>query len=146
MPWTIEELREATASTWGIYTAAGQWFTLRRKGTGTGDALPVEPERVYDLTLAGNAWLVLEAASELGLRRQSTSQQLRLAALCNAACAAMESGAGVAVSFADVVELELATYVDRDDFDALIAGDATDKERGSSLCVFGSIPGMDTRA
>ena len=142
----MEELNEATASTWGIYTAAGQWFTLRRKGTGTGDALPVEPERVFDLTLPGNAWMVLEAASELGLKRQTTPQQLRLAALCNAACAAMESGAGVAVSFADVVELELAIYVDRDDFDALIAGDVNDGERARSLCVFGSIPGMETRA
>lgn len=143
--WTVEELTTAYAHPLGVRVEAGTWYILDNDGNAPG-AISLADVGIYDLTMAGNAYLVADAALQLGRRRLTASQQLRAAQLASAAVAAMDSGEPVRLTCIDFTDLDLAPYVDKDDFGAALMFNEADRERATALFIFGNDERADFRA
>lgn len=138
----MEELENATAWPLGVVTAAGQWYSLRPCGADAqASAIALAGLGVCDLTLAGEAHLVTNAALDLGYWGMAFDQRARAGKLSNVAADAMERGERVRLTTAHFSELNLERYVDKDDFGAALMFADGDTDRPTALFVFGDYEG-----
>jgi hypothetical protein len=143
--WENGELSQLVATHATRQLPGGVWFDLSATAASKTE-LNMLQVRVYDLTLAGNAFLVLMAVADLRMWNLSYEQRVQLSHLIAATSNAMECATPVCITAAQFVDLNLAPYVDKEDFDAVALCANAESERPESLCVFPSANWEDFRA
>lgn len=144
--WSDTCQPNAVVTSSGLATEEGSWYKLSRSAANSYADLNLAALRVYDLTRAGNAALVLPGARELGSIHLGDSQRRRVEKLWHSAAEAVEGDGTVRITMTDVIQFGLTSWIDKDEFDAAIVYSATDTEHATALCLFGDGDGSDFRA